>query len=303
MSITKLARKILPAAAIASLVRAGKNLRRARIARLPLLDENDFKEILSGELGLNKGDTVYIHSSVDRLNLSFPFYRVIPIIQNVIGDEGTVLFPTYPNRGVSSYEFLRRGTVFDIRRTPSYTGLLTEVARRQRQAVRSLHPTKSVCAIGRYAAELTGTHQDSPYPYDRCSPYYKLVDYGAKIIGIGVWTTYLSFVYTIDDALKDNPPVRTYDPQLFAARCVNYEGETVIVETYAHDMRQVVHDIPRYIKTYIPPEICRDMNIRGMKFFKADAPKLFDVMLRLARDEGITCYARSVYSESYKRAR
>jgi aminoglycoside 3-N-acetyltransferase len=299
MSIVNIARQVLPERVVTSLTRFRKRLHRARVGRLPLLSEKGFTDILIEQLGLAAGDTVYVHSSIDQLNLEFPFYRVLPLIQNVTGPRGTVLFPTYPNRSpVSSYEYLRRGNVFDIRKTPSYTGLMTEFARRQRNAVRSLHPTKSVCAIGRYAEELTATHQNSPYPYDTCSPYYKLIEHEAKIVGIGVWTQYLSFVYCVDDALKDEAPVQTYYPQIFAAQCINYRGEVEIVETYAHDMRRVVHDIPRFIKTYVPDEICRDMVINGMKFFRADARKLFPLMLELAK-EGITVYPRSVYSKRF----
>ena len=301
MSVTSIARRILPAEVIASLTRTKKRLNRARVNRLPLLSEKAFTDILRDDLLLTSGDTVYVHSSVDQLNLEFPFYRVLPLIQNVIGPQGTVLFPTYPNRSpISSYEYLLSGKVFDVRRTPSYTGLLTEFARRQRHAVRSLHPTKSVCAIGRYAKDLTATHQHSPYPYDRCSPYFKLVEHRAKIVGIGVWTTYLSFVYCVDDALKKDGPVDTYFSELFAAQCINYEGEVEIVETYAHNMSRVIHDIPQFMKQHIPKEICHDIAINGMKFFRADARQLFELMLSLAK-EGITVYPRSVYSARFLR--
>lgn len=292
MSITEIAKRVLPAETLASIVRAKKRLARARVARLPPLTEHDFTEILVNELGLNAGDTVFVHSSIDQLSLDFPFYRILSLIQQVIGARGTILFPTYPNQRISSYEYLVRGEIFDVRRTPSYIGLLTEFARRQRGAVRSLHPTKSVCAIGPAAAGMTGTHQNSPYPYDVCSPYYKLVEQRAKIIGLGVSTNRLSFVYCVDDALKSAAPVQTYHPQLFAARCINYQGEVEIIETYAHDMSKVnSHDCPRYMRTYIADETCRDMMIKGMKFFRADAHKLFDAMLQLAR-EGITVYSR-----------
>lgn len=299
MSISDIARKILPASTVASIARARKRARRARIEKLPLLSEKDFTEILTNELTLSSGDTVYVGSSVDQLNLDFPFYRILSLIQDVIGSKGTVLFPTYPNRSpVSSHQYLLQGNVFNVKRTPSYTGLLSEFARRQRGAIRSLHPTKSVCAIGHYAEELTRAHQQSPYPYDVCSPYYKLTEYNAKIIGVGVWTEYMSFVYTIDDALKKDAPVQTYYPQVFSARCINYNGETEIVETYAHDMTKVIHDVPRYMKTHIPTDICSDLDIKGMKFFRADANKLFDKMLELAK-EGITVYPRSVYSKRF----
>lgn len=295
MSISSFARRLLPESTVTSLARASKRMKRARIERLPVLTEERFAGILSNDLGLVNGDTVYIHSSTDQLNLGFPFYRILSLVQEVIGGDGTVLLPTYPNRRpVSSHEYLLRGEVFDVRRTPSYTGLLSEFARRQKNAIRSLHPTKSVCAIGPRAHELTATHRNSPYPYDTCSPYYKLIDYNAKIVGLGVWTQYLSFVYCADDALKDEAPVHTYFPEKFAARCINYDGQEEVVETYAHDMRQVVHDVPQFMKTYIPPEVCRDIVIDGMKFFTADAARLFDLMLPLAK-EGITVYPRSVY--------
>ena len=300
MTISEFARQVLPADVVNSVIRARTWYRRARVERLPQLSETDVAAILRERLGLGPGDVVYVHSSVDRLNLGFPFYRILPLIQNVIGDAGTVLFPTYPNRSpVSSYEYLRAGIVFDVKRTPSFTGLLTEFGRRHAKAIRSLHPTKSVCAIGPQAEWLTSTHQQSPYPYDRSSPYYKLVECGAKIVGIGVWTEYLSFVYCIDDAMKANPPVRTYHPEIFRATCINYSGEQEIVETYAHDMTRCVHDIPQFIKRHIPAETCEDIVVNGMKFFRADARGLFDVMLPLA-ERGITVYPRSVYSESFE---
>ncbi|HMF57043.1 MAG TPA: AAC(3) family N-acetyltransferase [Pyrinomonadaceae bacterium] len=302
MGIAEVARRILPADTFTAIARAKKRFERAKVERLPPLGERDFTEILAGDLRLGKGDTVFVHSSIDRLHLDFPFYRILSLIRDVIGERGTVLFPTYPNHLISSYEYLSQGNVFDVRRTPSYIGLLTEFARRQREAVRSLHPTKSVCAIGPNAAEMTATHQNSPYPYDRCSPYYKLTECEGKIIGLGVWTKKLSFTYCVDDAFKNKGPVQTYYPQTFAARCINYKGETKVVETYAHKMRVVdAHDVPAYMKRHVSGEACSDLVIKGMKFFRADAPRLFDEMLGLAK-QGITVYSRSVYSKEWLKA-
>ncbi|MEO7540264.1 MAG: AAC(3) family N-acetyltransferase [Pyrinomonadaceae bacterium] len=299
MGIVDIAKRILPASTVASLARAKKNAARKRVLSLPVLTEADFSRILTDDLGLTSGEVVYVGSSVDQLNLDFPFYEMLHIIRDIIGPAGTVLFPTYPNRSpVSSYEYLQRGNVFDVRRTPSYTGLLSEFARRQRGAVRSLHPTKSVVAIGPDAVELTSTHQNSPYPYDKCSPYYKLVEHDARIIGLGVWTQYLSFVYTIDDAMKASPPVRTYYPEVFAAKCVNYSGNPETVETYAHNMDKVVHDVPAFMRKYIDRDSCIDLEIKGMRFFRADARRLFDSMLELAK-HGITPYPRRLYSPEF----
>src|ERR1043166_6704048 len=126
MKLQGIARKILPPSAIDSLRRARHKRERRRIGSLPSLTEQDFREILIDQLGLQGGDLVYVHSGMDGLNLNFPFYRILTLIQEAIGPRGTVLFPTYPNQRISSYEYLKQGNVFDVRHTPSYTGLLTE---------------------------------------------------------------------------------------------------------------------------------------------------------------------------------
>jgi hypothetical protein len=50
---------------------------------------------------------------------------------------------------------------------------------------------------------------------------------------------------------------------------------------------------------HIPADVCEDIVVNGMKFFRADARRLFAAMLPLAR-RGITVYPRSVYSESFQ---
>lgn len=296
MSLKDVVKRVLPETAIASLGRAQKKLRQAQARTRTVLDEAAVRKILVEQLGLAPGDTVFVHSSVDQLSLGFPFYRLLSLLQEVVGVEGTLLFPTYPR--LSSSEFLSRGEIFDVRKSPSYTGLLTEFARRQGSARRSLHPTKSVAATGARAEELTRSHQLSPYPCDHPSPYYKLIEAGGKIIGLGVSTANLSFVHCVDDHLKEDFPVRPYLPELFAARCINYGGEVETVASYAHDLRKMNHHIPRYMKTHISTEACRDLKIGGMKFFRADAGKLFDEMLRLARAR-ITIYPRAAYTKKH----
>jgi aminoglycoside 3-N-acetyltransferase len=295
MTIAGLAKKILPASAYESIVRKKKERERARLARLPKLSESDFSEILTGDLRLHSGDVVFVHSSLDQLNLDFPFYRILTLLRNVIGPDGTMLFPTYPNHRISSYEYLLQGKVFDVRRTPSYAGLLTEFARKQPAALRSLHPTKSVCAIGPLARELTNSHQNSRYPYDSNSPFYKLTEHQGKIVGFGVWTSRLSFAYCVDDAMKEEFPAPVYHDRVFAVPCIDYDGQTQIVETYAHNMRVIdAHEGPNFFRTHVANDVCADLTIRGMKFFRADARRLFDDLMQLAQ-QGITVYPRSVY--------
>src|SRR5262245_21466003 len=104
----------------------------ARRRRLPALSEDILKRIIVEDLGLESGDVVFVHSSINELSPAFPVFRILQVLQEVIGREGTLLFPTYP-RALSSV-YLMNGEIFDVRKTVSYSGLLTEFARRQRGA-------------------------------------------------------------------------------------------------------------------------------------------------------------------------
>jgi aminoglycoside 3-N-acetyltransferase len=244
------------------------------------------------------GEVVFVHSSIDHLGLDFPFFGILPLIREVVGESGTALFPTYPR--LAAHESLLSGEVFDVRTSPSYTGILTEFARRQRGSIRSLNPTKSVVALGPDAGALTSTHQDSPYPYDGCSPYYKLMDVDARIIGLGVSTHSMSFVHCVEDELKEEFPVRPYFPRLFDGRCADYDGRVTVVPTYAHDPSKMQwRDIPRMLKTHVQgryDDVYADFELHGMPFFWARARPLFQVMVDLAR-QGTTVYDRRAYEK------
>jgi aminoglycoside 3-N-acetyltransferase len=299
MSLVDKFRRILPASVDARLARARRDARRKRIKELPPISRRRFSEILRDDLGLVPGDVVYIGSSVSDLSIDFPVPEILDLVRDAIGLRGTMLFPNYPNkRPVSSHQWILNGNVFDRRHTPSFTGALTELARLHPDAVRSLHPTKSVCAIGPMAKELTDGHHLLEYPYDAGSPYRKVIDAGGKIIGLGIWTEYMTHVYTADDALKDNPPVETYYPEPFEATCIDYDGTEVEVRTRAHNMEKVIHDVPPFFKQHVPPDVCEDLIIDGMRFLRADSVKLFDTLLGLAK-KGITIYPRELYSERF----
>lgn len=280
-------KSILPKSIKNKIIKYLKDKERKSIAQLPKLSESDFIDILIKYLNVKSGDTVMVHSSLDKLNLDFPASNVLSILQSIIGEKGTLVFPTFPKK--TSSEFLKTGEIFNIKRTASYTGILSEFARRSKFAIRSLHPTKSVVAIGENAEFLTNEHFKSTYPYDKCSPYYKIIEVEAKIIGLGVKTTYLSAVHVVDDIKRENFPLNPYLSELFEAKCIDYNGNELIVPTYAHDMKKMGFDLTKYFKTQIDKSICEDININGMSFFRADAKPMLLKMMELA-DKGITIY-------------
>ena len=57
--------------------------------------------------------------------------------------------------------------------------------------------------------------------------------------------------------------------------------------------RATLATMPQWMRDYVSESTCRDLTVRGMKFFRADAPRLFAEMMELAKRD-IIAYPRSV---------
>ena len=201
-----------------------QELTKKKLNEFPKYSKDHFLEFLISNFNINEGDTLLIHSSTDKLNIDFSITELLEILLIAVGKNGNLVFPTYPQ--LPSHQFLLSGEVWNVKRSLSYTGMLSEVARRYKGSIRSIHPTKSVCAIGPDSHFLTSTHQNSPYPYDYCSPYYKVMELNGKSIGIGVTSNYLYSTHIVDAYFKENFPVEPYIKELFNAKCINYNNDT-----------------------------------------------------------------------------
>mgnify|MGYP000318389302 CR=1 FL=1 len=290
--LRELAKRVVPESLKERVRDRNRRKVQAHVSSLPSLSLQMVEQLLEAELGLTKGDLVFVHSSVDRLNLEFPFFQILGLLRKAIGPDGTLVFPTYPR--LSSYRHLQTDPVFDIQKSPSYTGVLSEFARRQKKARRSLHPTKSVCAIGPLAEQLVSNHALSALPYSNESPYFRVIENRGKVIGLGVGTFNLSLVHCVDDHLQERFPVAPYHPDPIDSRCIDHDGEERIISTFAHDMRKMDFDIPQFMSRHIDGSIARDITISGQRFFSAEAAPLFAKMSELALNDA-TIYRRRHY--------
>jgi aminoglycoside 3-N-acetyltransferase len=248
--------------------------------------ENDLLFALREICGVRKGDVLFVHSSIDGLAMDIPPRRILQLLLDTVGPEGTILMPSYPK--LTSYAFLKSGQVWDVRRTPSYSGLLTEIFRRMEGTRRSLHPTKSVAVRGPLRDELIGEHHTDIRPYGAASPYYKFVAHGGRAIGIGVSVRYIAFIHAIDDHLAERFPVTTYRGAALSGKVVDYSGTQREVSTLAHDIR-LAYDPVGLLRRHVPREQAHSLTYKNREFFYADARAVFDTGVRLAQ-QGITIY-------------
>ena len=133
-------------------------------------------------LGLAMGDTLFVHSSYSSLGkapggVEGGPHTVIEAILEVIGDQGTLIMPTF------NYDFLK-GTPWDIRTTPSQMGVLTELVRTDPRSKRMFHPIYSMSAIGKHADELA-THRSNDC-FGETTIFTKFREWDAKILILGL---------------------------------------------------------------------------------------------------------------------
>ncbi|MCX6271836.1 MAG: AAC(3) family N-acetyltransferase [Bacteroidetes bacterium] len=257
-------------------------------SRLHTFTEEEMKRILTEELGIAEGATVFIHSSMNQLKIDFPFFKLIRLLQDIVGQEGTLLFPCWQN--AEDLKTYAAHSIFDVRRTPTSLGLLPEFVRRQKGAYRSLSPFNSVTAIGKNAREMIKDHHLDELSCGVKSPFYKLTEAGGIIVGIGVSTRYLTFVHCIEDTFPGKFPMQTRETESTIFNVKTAENEVVEVSVKLPHTNIAHRNIPAFLKKNIKPDIACDLKIKGTSFFKADAKRLYQKMQELAK-KGITIYS------------
>lgn len=136
-----------------------------------------------GRLGVPRGATVLVHSSLSRLgHVEGGAEAVIDALLEAVGPAGTVLFPTLTGTERDGPDC---PPVIDVRSTPCWTGRIPETARQRPGAVRSLHPTHSIAALGAAAERFAAGHETGASPCDAHSPYHRLIEESGFILLLG----------------------------------------------------------------------------------------------------------------------
>ncbi|NDP22085.1 MAG: AAC(3) family N-acetyltransferase [Paludibacter sp.] len=252
------------------------------------LTVDQMKYVLINKLHVESGNMVFVHSSMDFLNIDFPTHKLLNLLLELVGDEGTLIFPAW-HFNYRAEDYLNSDKVFDLQRSPSAMGLLSEFARRNKMAFRSIHPTTSIVAIGKHARELTEDHQNSIYPCGEKSPYYKMMKYDAKIIGLGVTAHFVSFLHCPEDVLNTQFPFKTRTEKVFVGKVKLPDGECIEVKTLAASSNIGNRDIPGFFKKYVSTGMMNSFKFKGNSFYVAFSKPLFDRVVELAKS-GITIY-------------
>jgi len=242
------------------------------------------------KIGLRKGDSVLVHSSLSKIGfVEGGAKTVIDALLDVVGNEGTLLFPTFPAKGRNKTH-LEEHPVFDIAKTPSQMGSITEHFRKMGGVLRSFHPTDCVAAKGPLAAYYTGSHFGQLTPYNEYSPFRKLCDKSGKILMLGTTLNgACTNLHTLEDAVDFKFPV--YDQRIFDVKMIDANGNVSVMQTKVHNPEYSAKRNCDALKPMFEKEgALVNGTIGEAKSMLIDAAKMLEVMIRNYKEKGVTMY-------------
>jgi aminoglycoside 3-N-acetyltransferase len=198
------------------------------------------REQLRG-VGITAGDSLLVHSNFkpDSGFQGTPLDLANALV-DLVGKKGNLLMVSLPFRG-AAYDYLALGKPFNVRKTISMMGLVTEMFRRREGTMRSLHPTHPVLAYGKDAGWLVADHERCLYPCGTGSPFEKFRQLKGKILFFDVSFNSITFFHYVEDLLRERLPFPVYSDRLFSVPAIDSSGKTHDIRTYAFnkDLRRM----------------------------------------------------------------
>jgi aminoglycoside N3'-acetyltransferase len=161
------------------------------------------------QLGMERGAVICVHSMLSGLGhiVDGPQTVIRALRQAVPGC--TIMMPTFPFDG-SAVDYLKQRPVFDPMRSPSRSGLLTEVLRQFPETLRSIHPTHPCAALGPKAGLLIEGSEKSLTPFGDNSTYGRFSELDEAVMLL-IHTNNPSIVHRIQE-MVDMPNLFLQDP-------------------------------------------------------------------------------------------
>ena len=130
------------------------------------------------DLGLERGDTVLVHSGLS--GMACRPETLLAALRDVLGTDGTLVVPTF----TPSFRAESPDGVFDLEGTPSAVGYFSELVRTQPDARRNVDPTHSFAVLGGQAERFGSLHAQNTY--DRNNVLGQLHEDETWVLAVGL---------------------------------------------------------------------------------------------------------------------
>lgn len=200
-----------------------------------MVNEKIAQDIIN--LGIKSDDTVLMHSSLSSLGyVEGGADTVIDTMLSVLS-EGTLLVPAL------SYSTVNKDNpVFSVQDTPSCIGKISETFRKREGVMRSIHPTHSVCGVGKYAKEILSQHLDTSTPAGAKSPFALLPKYNGKILMLGCTLRPNTSMHAVEELTR---PWYLMREEKVSFHLIDKDGEAIIKEYECHFFKGVMQRYDR----------------------------------------------------------
>ena len=241
-------------------------------------------------MGIEAGDSLMVHAAMSKIGfLENGPNTFIDALLETIGKTGNLLMPSSPVDKLQ-YDYIRQGLVFDVKNTPSKMGAISETFRKMNGVLRSAHPTEPVCALGPDAKYFVQDHFGQETPYNKKSPWYRIMEKKGKILYVGVTLINAGTnLHVLEDLVDFKYPV--YTNENHPVKVINSIG-------VAQNTRVKVHN-PVFSKKRkcddLIPRFKKDGILKEVKLGKAhclllDAEGMLKSMVDAYQKNGVTMY-------------
>jgi aminoglycoside 3-N-acetyltransferase len=190
---------------------------------------------------------------------------------------GTLVMPTMTWRVVTPAT-----PWFDERDTVSHVGVLPELFRLHYATHRSLHPTHSVAALGRLAAELTATHHLGNTPCALSSPYGIARQADAHIVLLGIGLERCTAIHHAEEIVA--PDIYLFPPEAAETYWLRGRDDAVHAMRLRRHLR-LNRDFPQFEAPLARAGRLRSGNLHGTRWLAvAQADLIAEVCAELERD-------------------
>ncbi len=231
-------------------------------------------------MGIQPGDTLLVHSSMKSLGkVQGGAETLIDALMESVS-EGLLLMPAHTWKQMGT-EY----SLFDPENEPVCVGIVPELFRKRPGVVRSLHPTHSMAAYGKYAEEYIRGEENrtTPCPPEGC--WGRLREMKAKILLLGVTHIRNTYIHSIEESFGV--------PERFTAEPVRSQiklpdGDIKEVDMYRHYNSKEAHISETYDKMRKGYEVtgaAKNVRLGDAECILCDAERLFEVTGRILQRE------------------
>lgn len=196
------------------------------------------KEVLIKQIkaaGIKEGDILFIHSSLKSLGFVENGPKdVIEAFQEIVGCTGTLILPTFTIELSMVNTLSKPNYIFDPKTTASSVGRITNDFMKLEGVKRSIHPTHSIAAWGKYADYLTEKHFECDTVFGEETPFGKFHKLNGKVIGLGISYGYITYYHVFEDFFPEKIP-QVYLPEKLNAQVRDVDNNVIACKVKCHN--------------------------------------------------------------------